>query len=89
MGNYLTSVLTDLCRSMHSESFGRRTVYLLSFFFFIVFSAIGGVSVNIAMLIVFRILMGGAAASVQVVGAGTIADIWQPKERGRAMAYSS
>lgn len=32
-----------------------------------------------------RILSGGAAASVQAVGAGTIADIWEPKERGRAM----
>lgn len=37
------------------------------------------------MLIIFRILSGGAAASVQAVGAGTVADIWEPKERGRAM----
>ena len=29
--------------------------------------------------------MGGSAASVQAVGAGTIADIWEPRERGRAM----
>lgn len=32
-----------------------------------------------------RVLGGGAAASVQAVGAGTIADIWESKERGRAM----
>jgi len=37
------------------------------------------------MLIVFRVLSGGAAASVQAVGAGTIADVWETKERGRAM----
>jgi MFS family permease len=42
-------------------------------------------SVDIAMLLVFRILSGGAAASVQSVGAGTVADIWEPKERGKAM----
>jgi len=36
-------------------------------------------------LIVMRILSGGCAASVQAVGAGTIADIWEVKERGRAM----
>lgn len=42
-------------------------------------------SVNIAMLLVMRILGGGASASVQAVGAGTIADIWQPANRGRAM----
>ncbi|RFU29913.1 hypothetical protein B7463_g6449, partial [Scytalidium lignicola] len=28
---------------------------------------------------------GGAAASVQAVGAGTISDLWESKERGRAM----
>ena len=37
------------------------------------------------MLIVMRVLGGGAAASVQAVGAGTIADIWEVHERGRAM----
>lgn len=39
------------------------------------------------MLIVMRILSGGSAASVQAVGAGTIADIWETKERGRAMGF--
>lgn len=37
------------------------------------------------MLIIFRVLSGGAAASVQAVGAGTVSDIWEPKVRGRAM----
>lgn len=38
------------------------------------------------MLIIMRMLSGGAAASVQAVGAGTIADIWHPYERGQAMS---
>lgn len=37
------------------------------------------------MLIVMRMLSGGASASVQAVGAGTIADLWESRERGRAM----
>lgn len=37
------------------------------------------------MFIVLRALSGGASASVQAVGAGTIADIWEVRERGRAM----
>lgn len=37
------------------------------------------------MFIVMRVLSGGASASVQAVGAGTVADIWEVKERGRAM----
>lgn len=72
-------------RSAFSEQLGRRTIYIISFTLFVVFSVISAVSVNIAMLIVFRILSGGAAASVQAVGAGTAADVWEPKERGKAM----
>ena len=34
-----------------------------------------------------RLLSGGAAASVQVVGAGTLADVWHVRERGRAMGF--
>ena len=42
-------------------------------------------STSIGMLIAMRILGGGSSAAVQAVGAGTIADIWEPKDRGRAM----
>src|SRR6516164_1823340 len=71
-------------RSSFSETVGRRTIYLVSFSLFVVFSVLSAVSVDITMLVVMRILGGGAAASVQAVGAGTVADIWQPSERGRA-----
>ncbi|KAH6655079.1 major facilitator superfamily domain-containing protein, partial [Truncatella angustata] len=71
--------------SSFSETLGRRTIYLSSFLLNAIFSLVSGLSVNIEMLIVFRILAGGAAASVQAVGAGTIADIWETTERGRAM----
>ena len=37
------------------------------------------------MLIAMRILAASAASSVQSVGAGTVADIWEVKERGTAM----
>jgi MFS family permease len=49
------------------------------------FFAIAVVSVNMGIGIVFRLLMSGAAGSVQSVGSGTIADFWEPKERGKAM----
>ena len=39
------------------------------------------------MFIVMRLLSGGASASVQVVGAGTLADVWHVRERGRAMGF--
>ncbi|KAL2264702.1 hypothetical protein VTJ83DRAFT_7212 [Remersonia thermophila] len=71
--------------SSFSETLGRRTIYMVSFTLFTVFSVLSALSVNIGMLVVMRILGGGASASVQAVGAGTIADIWEPAQRGRAM----
>ncbi len=71
--------------SSFSESLGRRTIYLVSFALFTLWAVLAGVSTSISMFIVFRLLSGGAAASVQAVGAGTLADIWEVKERGHAM----
>jgi multidrug resistance protein len=71
--------------SSFSETLGRRTIYITSFALFVVFAVLSAVSVSIEMLIVMRVFTGGAAASVQAVGAGTIADIWEPAYRGRAM----
>ncbi|KAL2873170.1 hypothetical protein SGCOL_011681 [Colletotrichum sp. CLE4] len=82
----LAMAIFPLWWSSFSETLGRRTIYLLSFALFVLFSILSAVSVNIEMLIVMRLLAGGASASVQAVGAGTIADIWEPRERGRAMS---
>jgi multidrug resistance protein len=81
----LSMSIFPLWWSSFSETLGRRTIYLISFALFVVWSVISAISRSIGMLIVMRILGGGAAASVQAVGAGTIADIWEPRERGRAM----
>ncbi|KAI1939915.1 hypothetical protein LOZ58_005691 [Ophidiomyces ophidiicola] len=71
--------------SSFSERLGRRTIYIVSFALFILWSILSAIASSISMLIVMRMLGGGASASVQAVGAGTIADIWEVKERGRAM----
>ncbi|KAI3325894.1 major facilitator superfamily transporter [Xylariaceae sp. AK1471] len=81
----LSMSIFPLWWSSFSETLGRRSIYLVSFALNAVFTAASGLSQNIGQLIVFRIFAGGAAASVQAVGAGTIADIWESRERGRAM----
>lgn len=81
----LSMSIFPLWWSSFSETLGRRTIYLVSFALFTVWNIVAAISTSIGMLIVMRILGGGAAASVQAVGAGTIADIWEPRERGRAM----
>jgi MFS family permease len=73
--------------SAASERVGRRTVYIISFALWIVFSVLCATSQDIIELIVMRILAAGAGASVQAVGAGTLADIYIPQERGRAMGW--
>lgn len=83
---YMISIsLFPLWWSSLSETYGRRSIYVVSFLLFIAFSILSAVSRNVAMLIVMRMLSGGAAASVQAVGAGTIADVWEVRERGQAM----
>lgn len=81
----LSMSIFPLWWSSFSETLGRRTIYVISFFLFLVFNILGAVSTSIGMFVVMRVLSGGAAASVQAVGAGTIADLWETKERGRAM----
>ncbi|KAH0845761.1 Major Facilitator Superfamily protein [Fonsecaea pedrosoi] len=81
----LSMAIFPLWWSAFSETAGRRTVYITSFALFILFSVLSAVSHSISMLIVMRLLAGGASASVQAVGAGTLADIWKSHERGRAM----
>ncbi|PYH46792.1 MFS transporter [Aspergillus saccharolyticus JOP 1030-1] len=81
----LSMSIFPLWWSSFSERLGRRTIYLVSFCFFVIFNSLCAISSSIAMLIVLRLLSGGASASVQAVGAGTIADLWEPRERGRAM----
>ena len=82
----LSMSIFPLWWSSFSERLGRRTIYLASFTLFTVANVLCAVSSSIGMLIVMRILSGGASGSVQAVGAGTIADIWEPFERGKAMS---
>ncbi|KAJ6014552.1 hypothetical protein N7540_009143 [Penicillium herquei] len=82
----LSMSIFPLWWSSFSERLGRRTIYISSFAIYIVFNSLCAKSNTIAMLIVMRMFAGGASASVQAVGAGTIADLWDVHERGRAMS---
>ncbi|EGW30357.1 uncharacterized protein SPAPADRAFT_143386 [Spathaspora passalidarum NRRL Y-27907] len=88
VGVYLLSLgIFPLWWSAFSERYGRRSVYMISFGLFLAFSIGTSLSPNIAGLIIFRVLQGGCSASVQAVGAGTIADLFIPQERGVAMGW--
>lgn len=88
VGIYLLSLgVFPLWWSAFSERSGRRSVYLISFSMFVAFSIGTSLAPSISALIVLRVLQGGCSASVQAVGAGTIADLFTPQTRGTAMGY--
>lgn len=83
----LAMAIFPLWWSAAAERTGRRTVYIISFALYVASSICAAESVNIGMLIAFRVASGATAASLQAVGAGTISDIYEVQERGRAMGY--
>lgn len=66
-----------------SEMNGRRSVYIISFILLVGFNVGAAVAPSIQDFIILRVCSGGAAASVQSVGAGTVSDLYVPEERGK------
>ncbi|OAD06603.1 hypothetical protein MUCCIDRAFT_118861, partial [Mucor lusitanicus CBS 277.49] len=76
--------LTPLFWSSISDTYGRRPVYMMSISIGIVASILCASSNNIAMLIVFRALQASGASSGQTLGAGSIGDVFDIADRGKA-----
>lgn len=68
-----------------SEIKGRKTVYLFSIVLFTLGSAIVAVSRTIGLVIGMRILQGVGSSAVIAIGAATLADIYEPHQRGTMM----
>ncbi|KAH7310527.1 major facilitator superfamily domain-containing protein [Stachybotrys elegans] len=66
-----------------SEIYGRRWVYWTNFPMLFIFTAIAAASNNFAMLVTFRFLAGLGGSGVLAVAAGSLSDIWEPKDAGR------
>ncbi|KAG2351278.1 hypothetical protein BDR07DRAFT_1320497 [Suillus spraguei] len=68
-----------------SEIKGRKFVYLLSIALFIIGSAIVAVSKTIGLVIGMRIVQAAGSSAVFGIGAATLADIYEPHQRGAMM----
>lgn len=66
--------------------YGRRSVYLAAFILFTVLNAGCALAPNMISLAILRLLCGMAGSAGPVLGAGTISDMFEPKNRGRAQA---
>ncbi|RCK58849.1 Dityrosine transporter 1 [Candida viswanathii] len=66
---------------------GRKMLYLIPLLFFILANILlAAVPANIAALYILRILQALGASSVISVGAGTVSDIIEPKDRAKAIS---
>ncbi|KAI9030594.1 major facilitator superfamily domain-containing protein [Hyaloraphidium curvatum] len=70
-----------------SEVFGRRPVYMISFAGYTAFNLGCALATTIGEMLAFRFLAGTFAAAPITNSGGVLTDIWEPKDRGRPMAY--
>ncbi|KAG9315514.1 vacuolar DHA amino acid exporter [Chiua virens] len=68
-----------------SEIKGRKLVYLASITLFTVGSAIVAVSKTIGLVIGMRVVQAAGSSTVIAIGAATLADIYEPHQRGTMM----
>ncbi|KAK7464755.1 hypothetical protein VKT23_005962 [Stygiomarasmius scandens] len=77
--------LIPLLWSAISEVKGRKVVYLTSLTIFTLGSVIVATSKTIGLVIGFRCLQAAGSSAVMSIGAATLADIFDPEERGTKM----
>ncbi|KAJ3766891.1 vacuolar DHA amino acid exporter [Lentinula raphanica] len=68
-----------------SEVKGRRFVYVVSMAIFTIGSVVVAISKSIGLLIGFRCFQAAGSSAVMSIGAATLADIYDPVERGTKM----
>ena len=66
-----------------SDTYGRKPVYLVGIFLFLLGSALAGASQSMAALIAFRTLQGLGAGAVQPVAITIVGDIFELEARAR------
>ncbi|CAG8904112.1 unnamed protein product [Penicillium egyptiacum] len=67
---------------------GRRPLYIISILVYILANTLlAAVPANYGALVVLRIVQAFGSSAVVSLGAGTVADIIEPKKRARAMSY--
>ncbi|KIK51636.1 hypothetical protein GYMLUDRAFT_50454 [Collybiopsis luxurians FD-317 M1] len=68
-----------------SEIYGRKLIYIISMIIFTAGSIVVATSKNVGLVIGFRCLQAAGSSAVLSIGAATLADIFEPAERGRKM----
>lgn len=69
-----------------SEFYGRRPIFYITFLLYIAFNFLCAFAPNFGALLVGRFLTGTFVSAPLSNAPGVLADLWQPLERGNAMA---
>ncbi|ETN46113.1 uncharacterized protein HMPREF1541_00297 [Cyphellophora europaea CBS 101466] len=72
-----------------SEFYGRRYIFYVSFVAYVAFNFLCAFAPNFGSLLVGRLLTGTFASAPLTNAPGVLADIWDPVQRGNAMALFS
>lgn len=64
-----------------------RWVYIIAMAIYTLCTIICGISKNIGMFFAFRVLQGSFACVGQALGSGSVSDMFESHERGKAMSY--
>jgi EmrB/QacA subfamily drug resistance transporter len=70
-----------------SDLYGRKDLLRAAIVLFVVASALSGISQNIGELIAFRAIQGIGGGGVMTLAMATVADLVEPRERGRYQGY--
>jgi MFS family permease len=63
-----------------------RWVYIFGMAIYTVCTIICGISTNIGLFVAFRLLQGAFACVGQAVGGGSVSDLFEPHQKGKAMS---
>ncbi|KAL1759618.1 major facilitator superfamily domain-containing protein [Schizophyllum commune] len=72
-----------------SEVVGRKPIYIISIFFYFIFTLPSALAKNVATLVVSRQIAGIASSAPMCNVGGSVADVWSVEERGIPMAVFS
>ncbi|WFD32005.1 hypothetical protein MSPP1_003047 [Malassezia sp. CBS 17886] len=82
----LALVLAPMVYGPMSETYGRKNILQVSNIIFLIFNVGCGLSKTATQMIVLRFFAGLAGCAPLSLGAGTVADLFTPDERGTAMS---
>src|SRR5690606_23634606 len=82
----LTTLMLSVGRL--ADMIGKKKIFSWGLALFTLASALCGLSPNVWMLIIFRLVQAVGAAMIIALGVAIVTEVWPPQERGRAIGIT-